>query len=189
VDRDDGLRRLHAGAVLDGTGDAQRDVQLRGHRGAGLTDLELVRVVAGVDGGPGGTDGATQRVGEFLDHDELLGRADTTTAGDDHGGATQVGAVTGGLQVHGLDRGHRGGLTDGQGGHRRGFHGGGGALDGVRADGDGRHSLVHAVTGGVCATEDRVGGDRATLAALDVDDVHQHAGVQPHGQTTGDLTA
>src|SRR5271154_4572540 len=32
VDRDDGLGGLHAGAVLDGPGDAQRDVELRGHR-------------------------------------------------------------------------------------------------------------------------------------------------------------
>ena len=43
VDRDDRLGRLHAGPVLDGAGDAQRDVQLRRHGLAGLADLELAR--------------------------------------------------------------------------------------------------------------------------------------------------
>ena len=37
--------------MLDRPGDAQRDVQLRGHRLAGLADLELTRVVAGVHRG------------------------------------------------------------------------------------------------------------------------------------------
>ena len=58
VDRDDGLRGLHAGPVLDRAGDAERDVELRRDRLAGLPDLELVRVEAGVDGRPGGADGA-----------------------------------------------------------------------------------------------------------------------------------
>src|ERR1700688_2916257 len=41
VHRDDRLRRLHAGSVLDRSGDAQRDVQLRRHGLAGLAHLEL----------------------------------------------------------------------------------------------------------------------------------------------------
>src|SRR4029079_5295687 len=56
VDGHDGLRGLHAGAVLDRAGDAVGDVQLRRHRLAGLTDLEGVRDPAGVDGGTRGTD-------------------------------------------------------------------------------------------------------------------------------------
>src|SRR5690606_21459309 len=40
VDRDDGLRGLHAGTVLDGTGDARRHVELGRDSLAGLTDLE-----------------------------------------------------------------------------------------------------------------------------------------------------
>src|SRR6202011_810638 len=48
VDRDDRLRRLHAGAVLDRPGDAERDVELRRDRLTGLADLELARVVTGV---------------------------------------------------------------------------------------------------------------------------------------------
>src|SRR5690606_5572836 len=83
VDGDDGLRRLHAGAVLDRTGDAQCDVQLRRHRLAGLADLELRRVVAGVDGGTRGTDGGTERVGQLLDDLELVRRAHTAATGDD----------------------------------------------------------------------------------------------------------
>src|ERR1700752_1042613 len=47
VHRDDRLRRLHAGAVLDRSGDAKGDVQLRRHRLTGLAHLELARVVAG----------------------------------------------------------------------------------------------------------------------------------------------
>src|SRR5512132_839313 len=52
VDRDDGLRGLHAGTVLDGTGDATGDVQLGRDLLAGLPDLGGVRVPAGVDCGP-----------------------------------------------------------------------------------------------------------------------------------------
>src|SRR4029077_10103862 len=51
VHRDDRLRRLHSGAVLDRPGDTQRDVQLRRHGLTGLADLELARVVARVDRG------------------------------------------------------------------------------------------------------------------------------------------
>src|SRR5690242_10234652 len=63
VHRDDRLARLHAGAVLDRTGDAQRDVQLRRHGLTGLTHLELARVVAGVDRRARGAHRGTQRVG------------------------------------------------------------------------------------------------------------------------------
>src|SRR5688500_13195271 len=56
VDGDDRLRRLHAGTVLDGTGDAVGHVQLGRDGLAGLPDLERVRVPAGVDRGARGTD-------------------------------------------------------------------------------------------------------------------------------------
>jgi hypothetical protein len=61
---DDGLARLHAGAVLDGPGDADGDVELRRDGLAGLPHLEAVRVEAGVDGGPRGADGRAERVGQ-----------------------------------------------------------------------------------------------------------------------------
>ena len=58
VDRDDRLGGLHAGPVLDRAGDADRDVELRRDRLAGLADLDLVRVPAGVGGGAGRADRA-----------------------------------------------------------------------------------------------------------------------------------
>jgi hypothetical protein len=48
VDRDDGPGGLHASPVLYRAGDPERDVQLRADGLAGLPDLELVRVPAGV---------------------------------------------------------------------------------------------------------------------------------------------
>src|SRR5262245_27968497 len=39
VDRDDATRRRHAGEMLDGAGDADRDIELRRHGLAGLPDL------------------------------------------------------------------------------------------------------------------------------------------------------
>ena len=92
VDRDDRLRGLHAGPVLDGAGDAECDVQLRGDRLAGLPDLELVRVEAGVDGRAGRADGAAEQVGELLDQLEVVGAADAAAAGDDDRGLGQLGA-------------------------------------------------------------------------------------------------
>src|SRR4051794_22930469 len=51
VDRDDDLRVLHPGQVLDGARDADRDVEVGGHDLAGLADLPVVGRVAGVDRG------------------------------------------------------------------------------------------------------------------------------------------
>ena len=51
VHRDDGLRCLHSGSVLDGTRYAGGDVELRRDGLAGLADLVRVRIPAGVDRG------------------------------------------------------------------------------------------------------------------------------------------
>src|SRR5699024_7554279 len=64
VHRDDRLGRLHSGSVLDRAGDPERDVQLGRDRLAGLADLELARVEAGVDRGARRADGGLERVGE-----------------------------------------------------------------------------------------------------------------------------
>ena len=90
VDRDDRLGRLHAGAVLDGAGDADRDVELRRHGHAGLADLHGVRHPAGVDDGARGADGRAERVGQLLDDREVVGLADAATAGDDDRGVGQL---------------------------------------------------------------------------------------------------
>ena len=97
VDHDDGLRRLHAGPVLDGPGDAVGDVQLRGDGLAGLADLELVGVPAGVGGGTRGADSGTERVGQRLDDAEALGPAHATPTGDHDGSLGEVGTTALGL--------------------------------------------------------------------------------------------
>ena len=58
---------LHAGEMLDGAGNADGDVKLGRHHLAGLADLVIVRHVAGIDGGPGGSHGRTETVGQRLD--------------------------------------------------------------------------------------------------------------------------
>src|SRR3954451_834092 len=98
VDRDDRLRGLHPGPVLDGAGDAHRDVQLRRHRLAGLADLERVRVEAGVHRGARGTDRAAERVGQRLDDREVLRAGHTPSAGDDDRRLGQLGAAA--LMLH-----------------------------------------------------------------------------------------
>src|SRR6266568_694049 len=67
VDRDDRLRGLHAGPVLDRAGDSSRDVELRRDGLASLADLAGVRVPAGVHGGPGRTHRRTEGIGDLLD--------------------------------------------------------------------------------------------------------------------------
>ena len=83
VDRDDHVRALHADLVLDRAGDAERDVELRRHRLAGLADLGGVRIPAGVDDRARRADGAAERPGELLGERELLRRAEAAAAGDD----------------------------------------------------------------------------------------------------------
>src|SRR5690606_35980122 len=81
VDRHDDPRGLHTGPVLDRAGDPQRDVQLRRDRLAGLADLVLVGVEAGVGRRAGRPDRATQQVGELLDEREVLRAADAAPTG------------------------------------------------------------------------------------------------------------
>ena len=51
VDGDDHLGVLHAGEMLDGAGNSDRDVEVGRHHLARLTDLPVVRGVARVDRG------------------------------------------------------------------------------------------------------------------------------------------
>src|SRR5262249_24470942 len=57
VDRDDGLRRSHAGEMLDRARDADSHVKLRAHLPSGLTDLIAVRTPAVVGHGTCRADG------------------------------------------------------------------------------------------------------------------------------------
>src|ERR1700677_5004527 len=81
VDGDDGLRGLHAGPVLDGAGNADRHVQLRRDRLAGLAPLELMRILACVGHRAGRADRRAERVGQLLDQHEALRAARAAPAG------------------------------------------------------------------------------------------------------------
>src|SRR5207247_2982614 len=72
VDGDDHVRALHAHLVLDRTGDADGDVEPRRDGLAGLADLRRIRVPARVDDRARRGDGATERLGQFLDQREVL---------------------------------------------------------------------------------------------------------------------
>src|SRR5262249_45639851 len=56
VDRDDDLRILHAGEVLDRARDADRDIEVGGDDLAGLADLIIIGHEARIDGGARGAD-------------------------------------------------------------------------------------------------------------------------------------
>ena len=76
VDGDDDLGILHAGEMLDGAGDADRDVEVGRDDLAGLADLPVVRRVAGIDRGARGADRGAELVGDRLDvFGEILARS------------------------------------------------------------------------------------------------------------------
>src|SRR6266540_2910145 len=73
VDGNDRLGGLHPGAVLDRPGDPDRHVELRRDRLAGLADLVLVRVPAGIDRCPAGADRRPEGVGHASTSAKLAG--------------------------------------------------------------------------------------------------------------------
>ena len=84
VDGNDDLQVLHAGQMLDGTGNAAGDVKIRGNHLAGLANLPVVGGIARIDGSARGANGGTELVGDGKDDFlELFRRAQCTTTGDD----------------------------------------------------------------------------------------------------------
>src|SRR6476619_5442544 len=84
VDRDDDLRVLHAGEVLDRAADADRDIELRRDDLARLAALPVAWRVAGIDRGAAGAEGGAELVGKrHQDLVELVARAERSAAGDD----------------------------------------------------------------------------------------------------------
>src|SRR5262249_35707003 len=67
VDRYDHLRILHPGEMLNGAGNADREIKLGRHHLAGLPDLPVVRRVAGIDRRPRSADGGAELVGHRFD--------------------------------------------------------------------------------------------------------------------------
>ena len=77
VDSDDVLGVLHTGNVLDGTGDAQGNVDAGMHGLAGLADLMVSRQPALIGDGAGSTDNTAQSLSQLLSQlDALLGSAE-----------------------------------------------------------------------------------------------------------------
>src|SRR5262249_41931508 len=92
VDRDDHLRVLHAGEVLDRARDADRNVEFRRHHLTGLTDLPVVGRIAGVDRSARGADRGTQLVRDRLDvFGEVFPALHGAAAGDYDFSGSQLG--------------------------------------------------------------------------------------------------
>jgi hypothetical protein len=102
VDRDDDLRALHAGEVLDRAGDGDGDVELGGDDLAGLADLQIGGDHAGVGGGAAGPEGASEEVGQLLEDLEVGALAHAAAAGHDDLGLGEGGSAALGL-LHALD--------------------------------------------------------------------------------------
>ena len=190
VDRDDVLRGLHADLVLDGAGDAGRQVQLRGDRLARLADLGGVGVPARVDHRAGGRHGAAHRAGQRLEGLEALGLAEPAATGhedvgvlDVHVGAALLAAldhrgleaVRGEVDLHVLDRGRAGAVL--------------GGLERVQAADDHADARVVVDVGDLRVAQDRPLGDELAVLHADAGDLHADAGVQARGQAGADLEA
>src|SRR5215218_3338345 len=120
VDRHDVLRALHADLVLDRAGDAGREVELRRHGLARLTDLGGIREPARVDDRPGRRHRAAEHARELLELLEALRLAEPAAAGHEDVGVLDVdlGAALLAARDHGGAEGMRSEL------HRDVLHGG-----------------------------------------------------------------
>src|SRR5690606_33438962 len=106
VDGDDDLAALHAGQVLNGAGDADRDVEVGRHHLTGLADLIVVGREAGIHRGTGGADGSAELVGQLFDQLEVFLAAHAPAAGHHDAGISQLRTV--GLGQLLLDEAHLG---------------------------------------------------------------------------------
>src|SRR6476646_10596955 len=90
VDGDDGLAALHADQMLDGAGDAEREIELRGDGLAAAADLALHRQPAGVADGTRGGEFRMQRLGELLRDGDLVLLLDAAADRDDALGLGEI---------------------------------------------------------------------------------------------------
>src|SRR4029079_19034803 len=72
VDGDDDLRVLHAGQVLDGARNADRNIEIGSDDLAGLADLIVVRHEARIDRRARRANGSAELVGDLVEHMEVL---------------------------------------------------------------------------------------------------------------------
>src|SRR6185437_5396394 len=82
VDGGDDLGVLHAGQMLNGAGDADRDVEIGSHDLAGLADLIVVRHEARIDRRARRADRGVQLVRDLVEHVEIVARLHAAAAGD-----------------------------------------------------------------------------------------------------------
>src|SRR3954452_8190120 len=190
VDGHDVLRGLHADLVLDGAGDARRQVQLRGDGLARLADRRRVGVPAGVDHRAGGGDGAVaaERLGQVVAELEALGLAQAAAAGDQDAGALDVDVGPALLAARDDRRlaalGRQVGVDALDGGGAAALLG----LERVEAGDD--DALVLVARGrDRRVAEDRPLGDQGAAVDVDARDLHRHAGVDARGQAGADLEA
>src|SRR5262245_18793191 len=90
VDRDDDLAVLHAGEMLDRTGNPHRDIEVRRDDLSRLADLVIVRHITRIDRRPRCSHGTAELVGQLLQEMEVLARLHAASAGYDHPGGGQL---------------------------------------------------------------------------------------------------
>ena len=79
--------------MLDRATDTNRDIEVRSDDLASLTDLHVVRTIAGINSSTGRANGtvlAAQSGGKIIQETEVLATLETTTTADDKLGACQV---------------------------------------------------------------------------------------------------
>jgi hypothetical protein len=186
VDRDDDLRVLHPGEVLDRAADADGDVELRRDDLAGLPDLPVVGRIAGVYRGAARAERGAELVGERRqDLVELVARAERAAARDDDLGRGQLGSVE--LGDLGADEARLAGVGDRLHGlDRRRSAARCRRVEAGRAHRDHVHR-IEALHG-----RDRVAGVDRALEGVGVDDlgdVRDLADVEPGGHARRDVLA
>src|SRR5699024_5344263 len=190
VHSNDRLRRLHAGLVLDRTGDAQSHIQLRRHGHTGLADLMRLGDVPGIDGRTRRTESGTEDIGELTDELEGLLRTDTATTGDDLLRTPQLrprGGLDDGLER--IDRRRRlTGISDLESLHIRRLRLRPG-LDRTETHRDDRRTEGRSRGRGVPASVHGVIHHNALGIALETDGVDRHRRTAADREATGDVTA
>src|SRR5699024_1408500 len=100
VDGDNSFSGLHPGQVLNRTGDAHGDIQIRRDRNPGLAHLEVVRHIAGIYSGTGSTDGSVELIGQIFYKFEILLGTDAAATRNHYIGGRQRRPV--GCHLNGL---------------------------------------------------------------------------------------
>ena len=96
VDNNDDLTPVHSGEMLDGSGNADGDIEVGGDSDACLSNVFVVWAPVRVCHGAAASSGGAEEMGQFFDHSPVLGSFQATAAADDEFGLRQ-GYLSGGL--------------------------------------------------------------------------------------------